>query len=780
MDPCLTLFPYIVFLTIPFLTPCGAQSCLSSLTPDMTIAITGEVLQTVRSTDPLYTADAEECAAACCAEHKIAGHKDCNLYIFDTRKIQKHLNCYLFHCPTPESCPLKRSKGVMSFRILAENEDVVMNRPSIQGPVSSDQGKEVEKFASKGTANGSHSQGDKSRISDPKENAQSLETEKSTLSAHSQGDTKDRVDHPEHPKSSEDKHLGSDVQSQGDTSQFTDPVEHSHRSDSEDSVVQTLGDTSQFPDPIEQFHSYESKDSDVQSQHDKSKTSDPIENTKISEDRQSGSGAKSHGQKQQIYPAEDSQSSEDGTFVQSQVDRSQPSNPVEDSQSSNSKESEAKSQDDTKQISDPTEDSRSSQNRKIASNVQSQVDRSQPSDPIEDTQSSESKKSVAKSQDDTKQISDPTEDSQSSEANDPGYEGKTRQTPNLKSSSDMVSESEIKESDLKGLSKGSATKIQVGSTDKDPEKVQNHITSQMIDLAKDIEKQLGLMESKEDPSTDRTSLSSSSTNSHHNASGSDHDVGIQNAPSFGVDKKSGQADSKVMFHNPTKFFEEHPTTPPSNLKSASLHLLITKAPQDDSHYMEPAIDQMPIEKDIKNALSSSRHGSRLSEEHTTTKVLKTLHLTSSTKIPGTTPLHKPRTPVLATHSAPSKVLPERKSKATTLFPEPEVHMSKTLMHPARVTLKSSDHANPESSLKEDHPILTQHNSQSDKANNLDTHGAFDNFFLEERNGLVAALVFGVVFLLVVIGLVGRKVFEVRRRYQYNKLDYLINGMYVDT
>ncbi|XP_069820538.1 MANSC domain-containing protein 1 [Dendropsophus ebraccatus] len=52
--------------------------------------------------------------------------------------------------------------------------------------------------------------------------------------------------------------------------------------------------------------------------------------------------------------------------------------------------------------------------------------------------------------------------------------------------------------------------------------------------------------------------------------------------------------------------------------------------------------------------------------------------------------------------------------------------------------------------------------------------------LEDKSGLVAALVFGLLFLMVVIGLVSRKVSEARRRHRYTKLDYLINGMYVDT
>ncbi|XP_041441845.1 uncharacterized protein LOC108704378 isoform X2 [Xenopus laevis] len=629
----------------------------------------------------------------------------------------------------------------MSIWMLPENKGTGSHTdgPVIQVPVSSDHSKE-EKSASKGTDNGFHSHGDKSQISDPKEQAESSETEKSAFSAQSQDDTRDRAEQNKHPNSSKAKEIGSDVQSQGHT--IPDPIEHSHRSDSEDSDIQTLGDTSQLPDPIENSHSSESRNSDVQPQDDKSKATDPIVDSKSSEDRQSG--VKSHGQKQ---------------------------------------------------ISDPTENSQNSEEKKFASNKQSQVDRSQPSDSIEDSQSSKPKKTDVKSQGDKKQISDPTKDSLSSEANDSGYEGTKPQTPNLKkpsaipdnrthrkSSSDMESESESKESNLKGLSKGSETKIQVGSTDKDPENVQSHITSQMIDLAKDIEKQLDLMESNQDPSTDGSSLSSPDTSLHHNVSGSAHDVGVQNVPSSGADEKSSQADNNVMVLHPTKFLEERSTTAPSNLKSitsASHHLLITKAPQGNSHNNKPANGQQtPIEKDVKNALSSSRVGSRLSEEHTTTKALKTLHLTNSTKIPDTKSLYKTRTPVLATHSAPSKVFPERRSKATTLFPEPGVHTSKTLID--RVTLKSSDLANPESSFEEDHPDLTQHNAQSDRASKLDTHGATDNFFLEERYGLVAALLFGVVFLLVVIGLVGRKVSQVQRRYQYNKVDYLINGMYVDT
>uniref|UniRef100_A0A803JAG4 MANSC domain containing 1 n=1 Tax=Xenopus tropicalis TaxID=8364 RepID=A0A803JAG4_XENTR len=821
MDPSLALFPYIVLLTVPFLTPCGAQRCLSRPIPDMTIAISGEVLQNVRGTDPLYAANAEECAASCCAEHQIAGHQDCNLYIFDSRKINKHLNCYLFHCPTPESCPLKRSKGVTSFRILPENEDsdTDIDEPAVGVLVSGNQSKEKQ---SAGKESGPPLQGDKSQILDSKEHSQSPATEKSAPSAHLQGDTMDREDHKEHPKSSEAKQPGSDVQAQGDTSHTSDLTEDSQSSEAKDPKEQSQGDTSHTSDLTEDSQSSEAKDPKEQSQGDTSHTSDPTEDSQSSEakdPKEQSQGDTSHRSdptedsqsseakdpKEQSRgdtshksdPKEDSQSSEakdpkeqsrgDTSYrsdpkedsesseakdpkEQSWGDTSHTSDPKEDSESSEAKDPKEQSRGDTSHTSDPKkdsqnseaknpkeqsqgdtshksdlkEDSQSSENMESGSSVKSHSDKKQVADLTEESQSTESKESDIKSQGDTKRISDPTEEI--SEANNTGHDvqleskrihppnseeptAKSDNEPHHKSPLDMESESESNESDLKVLSKGSAMKTQ--------ENVQSHITSQMIDLAKDIEKQLELMESKQDPS----SLSSP----HHNASGSAHNV-----PPAEKDEESshsGNDRSKVMVPNHTKLHEEPPTSAPSNptfSTSDSRHLVISKAntlaPQGDSHKKESAIG-----KDIENAISSSKDGSRLSKERTTTKALKTPYLTSSTKIPDATFMHKSRTSVLATHT-----------KATTLSPEPGVHTSKTLM--------------------EDDPVLTQHDAQSDRASKSD----IDNFFLEERNGLVAALVFGVVFLLVVIGLVGRKVSEVRRRYQYNKLDYLINGMYVDT
>ncbi|NXH12564.1 MANS1 protein, partial [Bucco capensis] len=49
----------------------------------------------------------------------------------------------------------------------------------------------------------------------------------------------------------------------------------------------------------------------------------------------------------------------------------------------------------------------------------------------------------------------------------------------------------------------------------------------------------------------------------------------------------------------------------------------------------------------------------------------------------------------------------------------------------------------------------------------------------EKSSLIAALLFGVIFLLLVIALTGKKIHESLQKRHYTRLDYLINGMYAD-
>ncbi|NXG67099.1 MANS1 protein, partial [Hemiprocne comata] len=51
--------------------------------------------------------------------------------------------------------------------------------------------------------------------------------------------------------------------------------------------------------------------------------------------------------------------------------------------------------------------------------------------------------------------------------------------------------------------------------------------------------------------------------------------------------------------------------------------------------------------------------------------------------------------------------------------------------------------------------------------------------LGEKSSLIVALLFGVIFLLLVIALTGKKIYESLQKRPYTRLDYLINGMYAD-
>ncbi|NXC07544.1 MANS1 protein, partial [Orthonyx spaldingii] len=53
------------------------------------------------------------------------------------------------------------------------------------------------------------------------------------------------------------------------------------------------------------------------------------------------------------------------------------------------------------------------------------------------------------------------------------------------------------------------------------------------------------------------------------------------------------------------------------------------------------------------------------------------------------------------------------------------------------------------------------------------------FQMGEKSSLVAALLFGVIFLLLVFVLTGKKIHESLQKRHYTRLDYLINGMYAD-
>uniref|UniRef100_H3BGP2 MANSC domain containing 1 n=1 Tax=Latimeria chalumnae TaxID=7897 RepID=H3BGP2_LATCH len=98
-------------------SPSAAEHCFTDQMEDVIIDIKAALPLGVRSREPLYTAAAEVCTNLCCDGVKINGQKKCNLVIFDFRKHPQQDNCYLFHCPSAEACPMKTLKGLKSYRI---------------------------------------------------------------------------------------------------------------------------------------------------------------------------------------------------------------------------------------------------------------------------------------------------------------------------------------------------------------------------------------------------------------------------------------------------------------------------------------------------------------------------------------------------------------------------------------------------------------------------------------------------------------------------------------
>ncbi|NWR21291.1 MANS1 protein, partial [Emberiza fucata] len=158
----------------------------------------------------------------------------------------------------------------------------------------------------------------------------------------------------------------------------------------------------------------------------------------------------------------------------------------------------------------------------------------------------------------------------------------------------------------------------------------------------------------------------------------------------------------------------------------------------------------------------------------------------------------PATSVTATHRVPLSKPTNSASPSTTvqvtansgsatalsglrtpaMAPEPTVVTSNDTSH---VSLLSF----PGFILPSDSPASSQNDLQgydpSDSESSL-SEGVLRGkgvFQLGEKSSLVAALFFGVMFLLLVIVLTGKKIHEALQKKHYTRLDYLINGIYAD-
>ncbi|NWV47521.1 MANS1 protein, partial [Daphoenositta chrysoptera] len=117
-----------------------------------------------------------------------------------------------------------------------------------------------------------------------------------------------------------------------------------------------------------------------------------------------------------------------------------------------------------------------------------------------------------------------------------------------------------------------------------------------------------------------------------------------------------------------------------------------------------------------------------------------------------------RTPAMAPEST---VVSSSDTSHVTLLSFPDLTLSRDSPASAQNDLRGYDPSDSESSLLE---------------GVLRGKGVFQ---LGEKSSLVAALLFGVIFLLLVIVLTGKKIHESLQKRHYTRLDYLINGMYAD-
>uniref|UniRef100_A0A8C3KXZ7 MANSC domain-containing protein n=1 Tax=Calidris pygmaea TaxID=425635 RepID=A0A8C3KXZ7_9CHAR len=145
------------------------------------------------------------------------------------------------------------------------------------------------------------------------------------------------------------------------------------------------------------------------------------------------------------------------------------------------------------------------------------------------------------------------------------------------------------------------------------------------------------------------------------------------------------------------------------------------------------------------------------------------------------PLSSPTTSAtkrVATSSRPATTPSGLRTPATP--PEPTVVSSNNISHVtllsfSGITLSTSD--SPTSSFPNNPQGYDPSDSESYLPESfLRAKGVVQ---LGEKSSLIAALLFGVIFLLLVIVLTGKKIHESLQKRHYTRLDYLINGMYAD-
>ncbi|NXM04084.1 MANS1 protein, partial [Tyrannus savana] len=107
----------LLLITCAMAGPSLSQECSAERMENSIIDIDLSLPRGVRGAEPLRVPGAGACVRACCSGRSLAGDKKCNLVIFYAGRTRAHPNCYLFHCPTTDACPMKPAKGLVSYKI---------------------------------------------------------------------------------------------------------------------------------------------------------------------------------------------------------------------------------------------------------------------------------------------------------------------------------------------------------------------------------------------------------------------------------------------------------------------------------------------------------------------------------------------------------------------------------------------------------------------------------------------------------------------------------------
>ncbi|NWT87549.1 MANS1 protein, partial [Lanius ludovicianus] len=225
--------------------------------------------------------------------------------------------------------------------------------------------------------------------------------------------------------------------------------------------------------------------------------------------------------------------------------------------------------------------------------------------------------------------------------------------------------------------------------------------------------------------------------------------------------------SAVPVGNPTASFPTTTQAGAPETSSASLPPLPTSAAQLESHTTspqpgaaKPTATPPPTASSPPAAATGAKPGVPVTSIAVTHIPLSKPTNSASTTKQVTTNSRSATTPSRLRTPEPTVVSSSRNSHVT-LLSFLGFTLSSDSLASSRNNLQGSDPSDSESSLSEG--VLTG-------------KGVFQ---LEEKSSLVAALFFGMIFLLLVIVLTGKKIHESLQKKHYTRLDYLINGMYAD-